>query len=163
MEPPSQTRIQSPIFGWRSRRARAARAPGKDWCPAPLGPERRHDAPDPPGLVDEAVELEELDRVDHRLLADAGEPGQPHERGTHLALISEGKSQQGLLGLPSFLPPRTDTTTGIPANRSGVGQDRMLWTEGRPSSALRSGQAQRGWRLCGRHLPRSHPGAHGSA
>jgi hypothetical protein len=45
----------------------------------------------------------------------------------------------------------------------GVGQDRMLWTEGRPSSAPRSGQAQRGWRLRSRHLPRSHPGAHSAA
>ena len=41
----------------------------------------------------------------------------------------------------------------------GVGQERMLWTEGRPPSAPQSGEAQRGWRLRGGHLPRSHPGA----
>jgi hypothetical protein len=34
-----------------------------------------------------------------------------------------------------------------------VGQNRMLWAERRPSSAPRSGQAQRGWRLLDRINP----------
>ena len=73
------------------------------------------------------------------------------------------RPSRSLPGLAFFLAPPTRTTAGITASRSRRGSRRMLWTEGCPSSAPRSSQAQRGWRLRRRHLPRSHPGAHSAA
>ena len=60
-----------------------------------LEAERRADALDAPMHDDEAIELQKLEAIDDRLLANTGQLAEAVERGTHLAIL-QGEIEQSL-------------------------------------------------------------------